>query len=143
MSRRELDIETVDWKFMHAFGNFYKCIYKPGAIAMTGSAVQTRLDIPFPFRLIRIALYHIVTATKAASTDALTISFHRPVGSINTHPAMKDVVWSLDSCRKSNPEKVFGEGWEFEDGRWELELTSANTNSVHVLIYVQKLGGER
>jgi len=143
VSRRELDIQTIDWTFMHAFGNFYKCIYKKGAIVMTGSAVDTDIDIPFPFRLIRLVLYHIVTATKAASTDPLTISFHRPVGSIQTHPAMKDVTWSLDSCTKSNPEKIFGEGYEFEDCKWQLELTSANTNSVHVLLYVQKLGGEK
>lgn len=141
MGRRELDIQEKDWTFMHAFSNFYKTIHKPGAIVMDGSSVKTRLKIPFPFRLVRVCLYHVDT-NDAASTDALTISYHRPVGSIASHPAMKDIVWALDACRKSNPQKPFGEGWEFEAGEWELDLNSTDTDKIEVLIYLQKMGGK-
>lgn len=143
MSRRKLDIETEDWKFRHIFGNMYKAEYKPDYIGLTsGVAVTQSIKFPFPFRLVRASIYHSTGTITDASTDPLTIVLKRPVGKIETHPAMVDEIWKLSSSVIASNVETFGEAYEFESGEWELSLTGhQDSGRVYPLIYVQKYGG--
>jgi len=135
---KEIDLEIAGWTFKRIGKNIYK-IYvtaDPNSITMTGSDVKTQLKIPFPHRILRMHLYHTNSAY-AASTNALTIILRRSASTLTPAKFVEDLF--NGSATASKISEVYGEGFEYEAGIYDLILNSTNTDLIFPIFYLQKL----
>jgi len=140
MSKKE-DIDEIHgvWTFKRIGKNIFK-IYvtaDPNSITMTGANVTTQLQIPFPHRILRMHLYHTNSAY-AASTNALTIILRRSAGTLTPAKFVEDL-FNEDGIIVSKVTEVYGEGFEYEAGIYDLILNSTNTDLIFPIFYLQKL----
>lgn len=136
---KEHDLEINGWTFKRIGKNIYK-IYRtvsPNAITMTGADVTTQLQIPFPHRLLRMHLYH-TTSAYVASSGMLTVTLARRETTL-TPERFKENVFYESSIPASIITEVYGEGFEYEAGIYELTLNTNSTDLIFPLFYVQKL----
>jgi len=140
MSKKE-DIDEIHgvWTFKRIGKNIYK-IYvttDPNSITMTGSDVKTQLQIPFPHRILRMHLYHTDSAY-AASTDALNVILRRSAGTLTPAKFVEDL-FNESGITASKITEVYGEGFEYEAGIYDVILNSTSTDLIFPIFYVQKL----
>jgi len=134
-----LDETHGGWTFKRIGKNIYK-IYRelsPYSITMTGADVTTKLPIPFPHRILRMHIYHTDSAY-AASVDALDVILRRAAGSLTPEKFEEDL-FNESGIVLSKVTEVFGEGFEYEAGIYDVILNSTATDLIFALFYVQKL----
>lgn len=127
------------WIFKRIGKNIYKIYIKlsPYSITMTGANVTTKLPIPFPHRILRMHLYHTDSAY-AASTNALTAILRRAAASL-TPERFEEDLFNETGIVASKVSEVYGEGFEYEAGIYDLILNTTNTDLIFAIFYVQKL----
>lgn len=127
------------WEFHNIARNFIK-IYphtSPHKITMTGSAVETQLQIPFMHRLNKLIMYH-TDSSYAASAVALDIYLDRKAGQ-NFPPKFEERVFKRLAYNKAKATIVLGERYEYEASVYTLSLNSTNTHLIFPVLYIQRI----
>lgn len=109
----------------------------PHAVVMTGADVMTQLNIPFPHKWIRIHFYH-TTAAFVVSLDYLRITLRRELNTMFPIQFSDDLFCEYYINALMTLE-VFGEGFQYEAGPYNLILNTTATDLIFPLFYIQKL----
>ena len=130
-----------DWTFQRFARNLYKVFPHDGLsnrIVMTGADKTTEIFIPFPFRWLRVHIYHTDNAD-SASSDALNLMIKR-LATKTGHPStFSEILFATTGETDSWLTVPFGIGFEYEAGIWQLTLNSTNTDRVYPVLYLQKM----
>jgi len=129
-----------DWVFQQVAKNIFKVHWQPDphGIAMTGSDVEKRLNIPFPHRWLRMTFYH-TDSSYAVSTDALFIHIYRKAGAIAPLSKLVESLFREHDIVASKITEVWGLAFEYEACDWQLVLNSTSTDIIFPIFYVQRL----
>jgi hypothetical protein len=129
------------------FAENHIAIYLKGSskyVALTGGGTEDtkQIEIPYPHRLVKIILRH-TDSSNDDSTDNLDVSFRREEGQMFL-PLLKDHLIETPDEKVPLIILKFGSGFEYEKTIWTLGLAGETaTDRVHILMYIQRLGGKR
>jgi len=108
---------------------------------MTGSDVTTKLQIPFPHRVLRVMFCH-TTSSKVLDNAAtyMEISCSQTAG---FPTGFKDfLIREYDLTAKTWGE-WFGIGFEYESRTWDVILNTDTGDLIYPYFVIQKLGNEK
>ena len=127
------------WTFQRFARNIYKATRTtaPHSITMTGSDVTTQLQIPFPHRILRMHCYHTDSAY-AESDIPMAVILRRRVATVTPAKFSEDL-FNEDNINVSKMTEVFGEGFEYEAGIYDVILNTTSTHLIFPMFYIQKL----
>lgn len=143
MSVRESHGDFTFWNFAENHIAIYlKASSKYVSLTGGGTEDKKQLHIPYPHRLIRVILLH-TDSSNDDSTDNLDVSFRREKGQMFL-PLLKDDLIESPDEKVSLIVLEFGNGYEYEATTWTLGLAGETASDrVHILAYIQRLGGKR
>lgn len=140
---REQHGDFTFWNFAENHIAFYLKGSSKYMILTGGGTEDTKqIEIPYPHRLVKIILRH-TDSGNADSTDNLDVSFRREEGQMFL-PLLKDHLIETPDEKVPLIILKFGNEYEYEATKWTLGLAGETaTDRVHILGYIQRLGGRK
>lgn len=106
-------------------------------IAMTGSDVTTKLNIPFPHQWLRVYLFHTTSSPPTASTDALYVLISRPLEEPLTY--FEDYLWRKYDITVGRYTISFPDTFKYDRGTYDVILNTTSGEYVYPMIKVRRL----
>lgn len=147
MNFPDVSIPMGDFKGEKFADNHYLAFIKedtaPSRFITLGASETTKaLHIPFPHRINKICIRQ-TDASNVGDNSALALEIRRDAGTMPQVPAMKDRLYYNDALGDANSMITLGEPFEYEATTWILGFTGTATKRVHLLVYIQRIGGFR
>jgi len=137
MTEKKEDIG--DWTFESVGRNYVKIYPKvsPHGITLTGSTKGTELIIPYLHRLVRITLHQ--TNSSYVSADSWGSVFIYKKAGKNKPQKHEEYIFGRDGGLDAWMTEIFGNGFEYEAGTYNIDILGADTNIIFPVIMIQKL----